>query len=334
MAEVSLGDLAQNVLLQRGNAALKAQLQTLTAEVSAGHVADQGKALGGNFSVAAGIAHSLATLQAYGSAASQAALAAATMQASLTRIDDTSVSLAATLITTGSGAQPATLATVAAQAHDALAGAVTALNVQLGGRSLFAGTAGTGAVAPADQILAALSPVIAGQTTAAGVAAAVQGWFADPAGFAATAYSGSTTEPSPIPVAPGETASLGVTALDPALTGTLAGFATAALIANGPLADRPAEQAALATAAGQALMAAKTGRTALAAGLGVVQAQIADAQSRNGSEAGALQIAQAKLVEVDPYKAATDLQAVQTQLETLYALTARISSLSLTNFLR
>ncbi len=334
MADVSLGDLAQTRFLQRSNAALKTQLQALATEVSSGQSADPGKALGGDFSVAAGLAHSLAILQSHDTAAAQAALAAETMQASLTRIDGIATQLATTLITSGGAGEPTGLATVTAQARDALSAAVMALNVQVGGRSLFSGTAAGHAVAPADQILAALAPVVAGQTSAAGVAAAVRDWFASPAGFAASAYGGGTTPPTPIPVAPGETASLGVTALDPALTETLAGLATAALLAGGPLSDRAPEQAALASIAGQALLSAQAGRTTLAAGLGVVQAGIAAAQSRNRAETSALQIAQAKLLEVDPYKAATDLQAVQGQLETLYALTARISSLSLTNFLR
>ena len=40
------------------------------------------------------------------------------------------------------------------------------------------------------------------------------------------------------------------------------------------------------------------------------------------------------MTEADPYRTATDLQAAQTRLETLYVLTARLSRLNLTEYLR
>ena len=54
---------------------------------------------------------------------------------------------------------------------------------------------------------------------------------------------------------------------------------------------------------------------------------------RNAAEASALQIARNGLVAADPYDTATAIQAVQTQIETLYTLTARLSRLSLTDYL-
>jgi flagellar hook-associated protein 3 FlgL len=47
-----------------------------------------------------------------------------------------------------------------------------------------------------------------------------------------------------------------------------------------------------------------------------------------------LEIARADLVAIDPFEAATRMEAAQTQLETLYSVTARLSRLSLVDFLR
>jgi len=66
----------------------------------------------------------------------------------------------------------------------------------------------------------------------------------------------------------------------------------------------------------------------------VIEAQIDGATARNTAESSALELARAELIAIDPYKAATDLTSVQTQLETLYALTARLSRLSLVEYLR
>ena len=61
--------------------------------------------------------------------------------------------------------------------------------------------------------------------------------------------------------------------------------------------------------------------------------KISAAETRNSSEESALQIARNDLTSVDPYSTATKLQETQTQLETIYALTARMSHLSLLDYL-
>ncbi len=72
----------------------------------------------------------------------------------------------------------------------------------------------------------------------------------------------------------------------------------------------------------------------LRAVVGDAEAAIERARVRNGAELAAADLARATIVESDPFRAATDLQSVQGQLETLYAVTARLSRLSLTNYLR
>mgnify|MGYP006193710875 CR=1 FL=1 len=57
-------------------------------------------------------------------------------------------------------------------------------------------------------------------------------------------------------------------------------------------------------------------------------------QARNSAEITALELARAKIVSVDPFEAATKVKEAQTQLEMIYAVTARLSSLSLMEYLR
>jgi flagellar hook-associated protein 3 FlgL len=72
---------------------------------------------------------------------------------------------------------------------------------------------------------------------------------------------------------------------------------------------------------------------AVRADLGVTEARIEEARVANAAETTSLAQARNGLVAADPFEAATALEAVTTQLETLYALTARVSRLSLTNYL-
>jgi flagellar hook-associated protein 3 FlgL len=157
-------------------------------------------------------------------------------------------------------------------------------------------------------------------------------WFADPLGYG-TFYLGGTPL-SPAPVAPGEGADISTTALDPTIRDTLAGFAMAALIDRGVLAGNPEERARLAQTAGQKLHTTEDARITLAARIGAVEAQVEAARTRNGAEATALGILRSDIGSVDPYEAATRLETVRAQLEALYLVTARISGLSLVEYIR
>ena len=138
----------------------------------------------------------------------------------------------------------------------------------------------------------------------------------------------------PLAVAPGETADLGFTAADPGIRETLKGLAMAALLDRGVLGGNMPARADLARRAGESLLTSQTSRASMAARLGTVEGQIAAATARNGAEMSALQIALNGITDVDPYETASKLEATRQQIETLYALTARISRLSLVDFLR
>jgi flagellar hook-associated protein 3 FlgL len=100
------------------------------------------------------------------------------------------------------------------------------------------------------------------------------------------------------------------------------------------LAGDAVERGRLAQQAGQQLVSTEDARTTLRARIGTVEAQIEAARTRNSAEETSLGILRSDLGSVDPYEAATRLQAVQSQLESLYLVTARVSRLSLTEYLR
>jgi flagellar hook-associated protein 3 FlgL len=108
----------------------------------------------------------------------------------------------------------------------------------------------------------------------------------------------------------------------------------AALLDRGLLGGNPEERALLAQRAGQTLLTSEDARINLASRIGTVEAQIDSARSRNAAEGTALGIVRADIGSVDPYEAATRLEAARAQLESLYLVTARVSRLSLAEFLR
>ncbi|WP_149587495.1 flagellin [Tabrizicola flagellatus] len=330
---VSVGDASLTNILARQGAELRAQVQRAAQEVATGRHADIGQALRGDFSPLLAVDASLARLAAFKSTAADAAFQVAAQQASIQGLSQLASGISSALMGARDVATPAQIDTLAADARGRLASAVGLLNAQASGRAVFSGQAtGTPPLGPVEDLLAELETAAAGATTAGQVAAAVTTWFANPLGFGAFYQGGPAL--TPVPVAPDETAEVSTTAMDPAIRDTLSGLAMAALLDRGVLAGDPGERARLAATAGQELLRGEDARITLQARIGAVEAQIESARTRNGAEETALGILRSETGSVDPYEAATRLETIRTQLESLYLVTARVSRLSLTEYLR
>jgi flagellar hook-associated protein 3 FlgL len=333
MTRLSVGDASLTNILARQGADLRAQVNRAAQEVTTGRNADLAATLAGDLSPLLAIDASLARLAAFGTTTQDAALQTAAQQTALEGLSSLTLGITTTLLGAREFQTQAQIDTIAADARGRLASAIGLLNSQAADRAIFSGTAtDTSPLGPADDLLAALEAAAAGLPSAATVAAAVLDWFADPMGYAAFYRGGAAL--APVPIAPGEAAELATTAMDPAIRDTLAGFAMAALLDRGMLAGNAAERALLAQRAGQELLATNDARTALAARIGAVEAQIEAARTRNGAEETALGILRSDIGSVDPYEAASRLEAARSQLESLYLVTARVSRLSLVEFLR
>jgi flagellar hook-associated protein 3 FlgL len=331
----TIGDLSQSFQLRRDNARLKADLQRLTGELSTGRVPDLRAATGGDLRPLAALERSVTLLSAFQISGAEAALFAEVAQDSLARIEDAAGTLSGAAFLARTSGVPSQIDAVGREAAQQFEAAVARLNVQAAGRSVFAGLATDGpALRPGAEILDALQLAVTGAATVADVVTALDTWFGPGGDVETVAYVGNLEPLRPIRVADGESVDLSVTALHPALRDTLRAMALGALLDRGALAGNTVERAALAGASGEALLAAKDRLVALRAGVGDAEARIDRARGRTAAERAAAEMARAAIVEADPFRAAAELQAVQGQLETLYAITARLSRLSLTEYLR
>ncbi len=329
----SIGDLARSFTLRNQTTQLKAELEQRSQEVTTGRIRDIGRAVRGDFTALTALDATLARLDGYKSVTTEAALSTQAMQSALATVSDMSGKLGSALLSVTSPGNPTSVDAVAKDALAQFRSAVATFNARVGDRSLFGGTeTRSPALAPADVILDAVVAAAASATTAQGVAAAVDAWFANPAGYAAVAYTGGPAL-SPVTVAEGEAVALDATAVDAGVRDTLKGLALAAMLDRGTLGGNAAQRAELAKTAGAVLLEAADARGALAARIGTAQERIANAATRNSAEATALQIARIGIVSADPYEAATALTEAESQLDTLYAVTARLSRLSLANYL-
>lgn len=331
--QIGYGDMARSLMMSRQNAATKAEMTRLSQEVTTGLAADSARHLSGDLGHVNALDAAQARLAAYATTTSELATRATAMQSALGTVSELAATAVSSLLPLDAMATPARVDAAATGSRAALDTVMTTLNTRFGDRGLFSGTATASApLASSAQLLTALQSVIAGATGAADAEAAVTDWFSDPAGYHAMIYAGGDV-PGAIPVAEGETVSLDVTADDPALRDLIRGLSLATLVGEGLFAGQPEARRTLAERAGTIVLGAQDGLTATRARLGLAEARIADAATRNDAEGAAYDLARADLLGIDGYDAATRLTGAEERLQLLYALTARLSNLSLVDYI-
>lgn len=336
MTSITIGDLANTFLIKRQTSGLKSEMARLASELTTGQKADLGTSLAGDFGPFAGIERSLRAIAAYTTANSEAAGMLTASQLALENVQSIGRDLSTALLTASSSEDVVLIGATAEDARQKFSAVVSTLNTSMADRTLFGGAAtDRPALATGEEMLAEIAAATAGETTAAGIVAAVEAWFDDAGGgFETMGYLGSTSDMGPMLIAEDETVSVGVRADGQVIRDTLKGYALMSLIAGGALAGQVTEQADLAAAAATQLLAADGDITDVRARIGAVEARIEDAQARNAAEKSAYELARTELVGADPYQTATELQAVYAQIETLYTVTARIAGLKFTDYMR
>ncbi|TCP61171.1 flagellar hook-associated protein 3 FlgL [Rhodovulum bhavnagarense] len=332
----SIGDLSRGLMMRRQQSALKTEISALSAALATGQKQDLRSDLRGDFGPLAAMNQRLGVLDAYDHAVGEAAAFFGTVQAALGALGDGAQEVGRALAASGGSLTPSTLDIHADQANSLFDQAVGWLNTQVAGRSLFAGAATDGpALEPAADIRAALAAEVAGLTTAGDIRDAVRGWFHTPGGgFETLAYRGSPQPAGPLVLALGEKVEQPVLASDPALRELLCGLALASFVGeDGGLGLGAGERSALAGMAGNTVLDAAQGVILLGASVGMGEALIESIGAANAAERVSLQAARNRLTAADPYETATALEQAQTRLETLYAITARLSRLSLADYL-
>lgn len=331
----SVGDLALSFQLRRQNSILKADLNRYSQELSSGVSSDIGGKLGGNYNALAGIERGIKIADSFSVGISEKRLELKVAQQSLNNLS-TLGQISGTLLTV----QDATDNTLVKNAgNDALArfvSTIQTLNSQVGGKTIFAGVATDGpAIIDAETILLAIETEIAasGATTAIAVANVVDNWFDSGGGFDLTGYLGANAATAGIRLSASEVAPSPPTAEDDAIRSFLSAMAKGALLARDTQSLSSVEQGKLARMSGESLVSADSEIIDLRASIGLSEAQVERASVEVATELQALEIAKSELVSVDPFETAVKFENAQTQLETLYSVTAKLSRLSLANYL-
>ncbi|MBV0891975.1 hypothetical protein KTN05_08940 [Paracoccus sp. Z118] len=333
---LTTADLSRAVQLRRANQELKGQMAALTHEITTGQRHDLAAAQRGDRGALAFMGSQLTALEALSNNATLIGNDLQAVQTAFSGIETVVQDFGAAFIGHGLAGNPATLSLAARQAAAGMETVVGALNVSVGGRYLLSGASvDVPPISPATDILASARAIAAAQPTAGQAIAALDAWFAAPAGAGGLldqAYHG-VAGGTGVPISPGTKIGNPVDASAAGLRDIMKGLAIAALAGDPPAAFGEGAAALLIGAAGERMVAGGMELTKMQAAVGVAQATVEQAATRNGAEISSLKIMQSKLVSADPYETATALTEAQGRLESLYALTARLSRLSLAEYL-
>lgn len=322
-------------LMARLIADLRDRADAARTEAVTGRRADPAHALGGRIGEALEIERALAEAGQFREIIDLAGARAGVTQTALEALRGLAVDLAASGQTAlDTSLSPARMA-VSASARVALGSAVSALNSSFGGRSLFAGDGGGGAVAPAELFLSASVTILeAGPTAGAAYASLTVAFTAAGDLFDTSLYTGGTGDAPATEVAKGERIALSARADEAPmrhLLRDLAALATAFDPENAIPADA---REGIATRAIAGLRDNLDALNGIAARIGAAEERMASAKARHMAAEVTLALAYNGLTGRDQYEAATELTALEAQLETSYITTARLANLSLASYLR
>ena len=329
-----IGDMARALVLRSNQVSLRKEMDQLAVEVSTGFVRDPAQHLHGDLRGLLAIDRSLSQLDTYRVNTTEATFLSGSMQAALDEVQGRSEILSQSLIAAELTPNTALLNTMSDDAQNALDQIMNGLNRSVAGRFLFSGTAtDREAVQGADVLLNDVRTALTGQTTLAGVETVLDNFFGSGGAYETTTYQGSNTGLAPLKLSETESANLDIRATDPVFREVLKPIVMAALATDGSLGLDQGVQIQMLKSAGEDLLGAQQDVVELRAGLGALEARVEETTTRNSAEYTATSIARLDLVGADQYYTASRYENIRTQLESLYAITARSQRLSLAEYL-
>lgn len=336
MPVTHVGDLSRNYMFRAESARLKTQLTRLTQELSSGTTTDKTEHLKGNQTLISAIDHALTMSNTYEIAAQEAKSLADAKQTALSYMQSDFSQFSSSLLAAAQSQQPVAFDTLSLQANQNFSNVISKLNTTVAGRSVFAGNATeSAAIAEPDVILADLRTAIAGSATTADFLNAIDNWFFTPGGgFETVGYIGATDDLDPLPIASDQSVALSQRADEDGVRQMLRDLAVMTLSTDPTLGFTSIELKNITTDTAEKTFQTQSNITAMRATLGLSQGQIDHGLTALNADKTAQTLARNALIAVDPFETATELENVQFQMEALYSVTARLSRLSLTEYLR
>lgn len=211
---------------------------------------------------------------------------------------------------------------------------MSSLSVKHGERNLFSGDrTDTATFGDADVFLSDIENLIATAPDTGAAITAIDDYFSDGGDFETRIYQGGDGKPPALPLGNGRTIEVPVSGKSESIKDVLKGLAILATSKSALPEGDKASFDTLVTNGAASITKATSGIVRLNGELGIFAQSLESAAEQHESEALDLATSFQNLFGRDQFEAAGELKQLQVQLEASYAITARLSNLTLTNFL-
>lgn len=315
--------------------ALRNRSDDSRVEAVSGRFADVTSELGGRVSELMQIEKSIGDLKDFSETIALAEARATVTQQSLSRVRDVGQLLADTTDLLKTNGTSQNFEAVSAQAREELGSVVSALNTQFAGRPLFAGDDGNGTTVLDHSTIQALAvPFLeAGASASAGYSSLISQFTTAGATFDTSIYFGGAGDAPSALIGQGESVDYSAKADERPLRTIMANIAAlgAAYDMSNSIPD--AQRRQLAELASEGLRSDVSQIIGIEGRVGSAENRIATIKARNVASEASLTLSFNNLAGADQLDATLELTELERQLETAFATTARMSNLSLVNFL-
>lgn len=311
---------------------IKQRSEQLRVELSTGRIDDLSAELAGSIGDAQLLRKAISDVANQQTAITRALGRAQTAQLSLARAADGATELGANVLDAVGRNDENAIGIFATKAGLQLEAAITAFNQRYEGRALFSGDeTHQNALANSETLLNDVRAIFAGAADAAQLEADLDAYFSTPGGgFETNIYLGGDGDAARTEISDGELVSYSAKADEQPVRDLLRSLSTLVVAEEQTgFVDR---DAALSSAAG-GLIEANDNMALIRSRIGAAEERMVTAQSLLDAEHTALGETYNDRTARDPYEAATLLQQLETQLQTSFTLTARISRLTLANYI-
>lgn len=332
MKQIGAPTLLNHMRLTLATGGLRQQAETSRTEVVTGRKADLPRALGADLFDAQMLRGAIDGISLHREAIARLSMRAGIAQRSLAEVSGGASQLNAELLAALGRGDEAAIAVSSTEARAQIDTAFSRLNGRIEGLSIFAGDAADqNALANVDLLISDIASIYASAIGPAQLEADLDFYFNDPAGgFATSIFTGGAGELGSLEISRGELATAAAKANEPAIKDLLRGLAIISVAGEAP--PSAYRDAALASA-GSHVLSGADGIVEIRTRIGIDEKRASDAGERLDAEEPALAAAYNALTAVDPYEAASRLQAIEAQIEASYVLTSRLLRLSLANFI-
>lgn len=329
-------DLSSALTLSSRTNFVKNKLEISANELTSGKTENLAEATGGDLRKLFEIERTLDQLRGESRSAKFALGKASLTQLSLQRVHENLVEFGPNLLSAVGRGDTRSAGMISEGARGALNSIVSALNSKFGGHSVFSGAnLDQSPISSSDVIITDIEAIVTGSADSAAAIASIDAYFFDiGAGYETNVFKGSPQDAPTHVLSDGTETSYSRRADEQPIREAIRSLAISIVAASAPNFFGTDDQIELFREAGVSAISSADGIIEMKESLGFSEGRLEKTLSSNTSMTSFFELERNSIVAVDLYEAATRLEALQGQLQTIYTLTARLSGLSLANYLR